>query len=852
MSINDDNKSAGSDGFSREGKAQFFTRIWNSTSHLMCLGKMFYDADGAPVDYIILDVNPAFEKARGLARDQAVNKRILELLPDCDPKWIEKCGEAVSSGKTRISVEYDSELDRWYEVQIFPLDSGEQLITIAWDITERKALEADLQAARDKAEQESRKFQTILETSASAVVVVEASGRLSYVNRRGIELYGIDYTGYDIKHHRTELQARKFDGTPYPSEEMPLSHSMLSGKTVRDCEMIIQRSDGLQIPVLVSSSPILDEHGQITSAVVSFDNAAERLEADERIRIENALTKCINRILHEGLFCQTEEELGMTCLNAALELTGSPIGFIGEINPNGNMDDIAVSQTGWYASGMKGSGRSILPKDLPVHGLYGRVLKDGCAFFTNDPGRHPDNIDLPEGHPTMASFIGVPLFENGQIIGLISLGNKQFGYSDSDLRILEKLTPSIVQVLMRKRAEKEREQLLSQVVEERERALDLVEKLSQADQNKNAFINMLSHELRNPLASIMMSLDLLDAVPDKVPSDEKMALMALGIAKRQGKQLTRLVDDLLDVTRITQNKVALKKEKAELNEIIKKAILDYQLQFSENIVRLEVKLTAPIYLEADPSRLTQVIGNLLHNAAKFTSSQDLVTVTVSQDTQTSEAVITVQDTGRGIAPECLKNMFEPFVQADKTLDRSNGGLGLGLAIVKGMVELHGGNVEAFSEGIDKGAKFIIRLPLPKGNIGEPERSEELDLISNESLSILMIEDNKDLARVMCELIAFIGHKAEAAHNGIEGIAKARELRPDVVICDIGLPGMSGYEVAQMICKDTEFKDTFLIALSGYAQPEDVKRSKEAGFDRHLGKPVSFETLQQVLSAVKGG
>jgi len=266
---------------------------------------------------------------------------------------------------------------------------------------------------------------------------------------------------------------------------------------------------------------------------------------------------------------------------------------------------------------------------------------------------------------------------------------------------------------------------------------------------------------------------------------------------------------------------------------------------------LEVKLTSPLYLEADPFRLTQVIGNLLHNAAKFTRrSSDLVTVTVTQDTHTSEAVITVQDTGRGIAPDCLKKMFEPFVQVDKTLDRSHGGLGLGLAIVKGMVELHDGTVEAFSEGINKGAKFTIRLPLPKENIGGQEDCRKLDMMENEALTILMIEDNKDLARVMCELIAFIGHKAEAAHNGIEGIARARELRPDVVICDIGLPGMSGYEVAKLIRKDTEFKDTFLIALSGYAQPEDVKRSKEAGFDRHLGKPVSIETLQQVLSAVK--
>lgn len=222
---------------------------------------------------------------------------------------------------------------------------------------------------------------------------------------------------------------------------------------------------------------------------------------------------------------------------------------------------------------------------------------------------------------------------------------------------------------------------------------------------------MLSHELRNPLASIMMGLELLE----KAPSGGKQSSMALGVAKRQGKQLTSLVDDLLDVTRITQGKVALKKETVEINDLIDKAVQDYRSQFIDKNVKLEVQLTTPLYIEADPSRITQVIGNLLHNASKFTSSNDSVTVSVSHETISSEVLITVLDTGRGIASNNLENLFEPFMQVDKTLDRSLGGLGLGLAIVKGMVELHGGRVEAFSEGIGKGAKFTIRLPLPSSS-----------------------------------------------------------------------------------------------------------------------------------------
>lgn len=248
------------------------------------------------------------------------------------------------------------------------------------------------------------------------------------------------------------------------------------------------------------------------------------------------------------------------------------------------------------------------------------------------------------------------------------------------------------------------------------KARALVAELENVDRNKNTFISMLSHELRNPLASIMMSLDLLD----KVPAGGYQATMALEVAKRQGKQLAHLVDDLLDVTRITKNKIELKKENIDINEIIKKAVQDYQSQFSKNRIRLVVKLISPLYLEADSYRLTQAIGNLLHNAAKFTSNDGEVIVTVSEDTNTTDVVITVQDTGRGIAPEALDNLFEPFMQVDKSLDRSLGGLGLGLPIVKGMVELHGGRVEGFSEGIGKGAKFIIHLPLPEKYIGEQE------------------------------------------------------------------------------------------------------------------------------------
>jgi len=378
--------------------------------------------------------------------------------------------------------------------------------------------------------------------------------------------------------------------------------------------------------------------------------------------------------------------------------------------------------------------------------------------------------------------------------------------------------------------------------EEKARALVMV--LKKADQNKNVFLNMLSHELRNPLASIIMSLTLLDRVP---PAGEQ-ARKAREIAMRQGEQLTRLVDDLLDVTRITQNKIILKKENIELNQLVQKALEDYQEQFAEKEVALERKIGSdPIYLEADRARLIQVIGNLLHNAVKFTEKGDKTLVTVSMDQKTQEAVVTIMDTGLGIKTELLSDLFEPFIQIDSSLVRTQGGLGLGLAIVKGMVELHGGNVTGHSKGLGSGTKFTIRLPVISSDKEKQEDKRKGKTAC--SFKILVIDDIPDIAEILSSLLSYFGHKVLIAFSGHEGLAQAKEFMPDVVICDIGLPGMNGYEVAKSLRNDQELKDTFLIALSGFAQPENLEQSREAGFDRHLAKPVSLDTLEQVLAEI---
>jgi CheY-like chemotaxis protein len=250
-------------------------------------------------------------------------------------------------------------------------------------------------------------------------------------------------------------------------------------------------------------------------------------------------------------------------------------------------------------------------------------------------------------------------------------------------------------------------------------------------------------------------------------------------------------------------------------------------------------------VNGDWNRLAQVVGNLLTNAGKFTAAGGSVTVSVGSDPATGKAFIRVADTGVGIAPETLSRLFEPFVQADTTLDRSKGGLGLGLALIKGLVDLHGGTVEGRSAGLGHGAEFTVLLPL---DVNEPAAATGSSAAhARARCRVLVIEDSVDAANSMRELLELEGQEVAVACEGREGVAKARELRPDLVLCDLGLPGMSGYEVAGALRAESSLVGTLLVAVSGYALPEDVDRAAAAGFDRHLAKPASLGQLATLLA-----
>jgi PAS domain S-box-containing protein len=369
----------------------------------------------------------------------------------------------------------------------------------------------------------------------------------------------------------------------------------------------------------------------------------------------------------------------------------------------------------------------------------------------------------------------------------------------------------------------------------------LVDELREADERKSAFIAMLSHELRNPLAAIRTNLYVLEhATPGNEP-----AVRATKVIDRQIGHLVGMVDGLLDVTRITQNKIQLRRERIDVNALVRETIEDNRPHLERGGVTFSAPpVDRPLYVDADGARIAQVVTNLLTNAAKFTPPGGKVRVSIGQS-EGRWAVLKVSDSGSGIESSLLPHLFQPFMQGDRSLERTAGGLGLGLALVKGLVELHGGDVTASSGGPGQGAEFVVRLPLEQATLGDDAGGVTE---APGKKRVLVIEDDIELAEGLQAALQIDNHDVEIARSGRSGLEKARAFKPDAVLCDIGLPGMDGYAVARAFRADEALRVTFLVALSGYAQAEDVAKARAAGFDRHLAKPASLDKIHGVIAA----
>jgi CheY-like chemotaxis protein len=368
--------------------------------------------------------------------------------------------------------------------------------------------------------------------------------------------------------------------------------------------------------------------------------------------------------------------------------------------------------------------------------------------------------------------------------------------------------------------------------------------LEEADRRKDEFLATLSHELRNPLAPICNSLELMKRAGDKAPLREQSRLTI----ERQLAQLVRLVDDLLDVSRITSNRLELRKERVELARVVESAIETSRPLIDAMGHKLTVDLPLqPVHLHADVTRLAQVLANLLNNAAKYMDRGGKISL--SAGLEKNSLVVRIRDTGIGISEDVLPRIFDMFTQADASLQRSQGGLGIGLTLAKRLVEMHGGAISARSAGVGQGSEFTVRLPtIEDAPMDHATAGVSDDVSAGRGRRVLIVDDNRDTAKSMEALLRLSGHIVQSAHDGGEAIAAAAAFQPEVILLDIGLPVMDGYEVARRIRREPWGEKTVLVAVTGWGQDADRARSRDAGFNHHLVKPADIASVTTLLAA----
>jgi signal transduction histidine kinase len=485
------------------------------------------------------------------------------------------------------------------------------------------------------------------------------------------------------------------------------------------------------------------------------------------------------------------------------------------------------------------------PRD---NGPCGTVLDRNITLLFSNAHRY--YTQFAGVHPLLVEGLLVPFHVGGRAVGTVWViaHDETRKFDAEDQRLLESLATFAATAYQNRlsiTAQAKANQDLQGEIAQRQRAQ---EAMREADRHKSEFLAMLAHELRNPLAPIRNAVEILRR-PD---GDTQKLKPAIEMMQRQVGQMVRLVDDLLDVSRISRGKIELRMEHVELAPVVNHAVealrplcdsMDHEL-----IVMLPSK---PTYLNADPARLAQVVGNLLNNACKFTERGGRIRLIIERESK--QAVIRVEDTGIGMTAEQLLRIFEMFTQVDASLERSRDGLGIGLTLVKELVEMHGGTVEARSAGIGHGSEFVVRLPVLSEPLPSmPREPSGVKPVATLQRHILVVDDNRDAANSLAILLKLSGHEVRTVHDGLEAVKAASEFQPDVILLDIGLPKLHGYEVARQIREQQRDKSLILVALTGWAQEEDRLRSKEAGFDAHMVKPVDLATLSNLLIELDAG
>ena len=622
------------------------------------------------------------------------------------------------------------------------------------------------------------------------------------------------------------------------AEEDSILDQLRRGQRVDHFETVRVAKDGTRLDVSLTISPVRDPTGAIVGASKILRDITARKRSEKRLREEIQVRELLGDAARFVVSAQLDlERVVQGITDIAREITGAAFGaFFYNV-----LDERGESYRLYTISGvpLEAFSRFPQPRNTAVFGpTFRGEASVRSADITADPryGHNPPYRGMPEGHLPVRSYLAVPVkAASGEVLGGLFFGHPEPGvFTERAEQLVIAVAAQAAVAVESARAH----QALKQEIDQRKQA---EQALNRANRQKDEFLAMLAHELRNPLAPIRNATELLS----HMLANDSNAQSALRMIDRQGAQLSRLVDDLLDVSRVTTGKIQLECKILDLATVITQALETVETQVREK--RHRVSVTAfyePLYVEGDFARLVQCVSNILANATKYTEPGGEIWVRTRGDRDS--AFIEISDTGAGIPPELLPQVFDLFVQSDRTLDRAQGGLGVGLAVVKRLIEMHNGEVTARSEGLWRGSTFEIRLP----RVASPAPVAAVEeRFKPESRRVLIVDDNADAADSLALLLKFEGHEAHVVYSGEEALASMASFKPDVALLDIGLPGMNGYELARQIRKMPQLERLRLIALTGYGQVEDQQRAYAAGFDSHLVKPVTLSALEHAISGV---
>jgi PAS domain S-box-containing protein len=775
-------------------------------------------------DGTVAFASPGLARCCGRSAEELIGRPFVSLVDARDAQQLQDdlgalrpANPATVSEARLIAADGSTCLVRWTHLALF--DAKDRLVaihTFGQDATSKR-----------KSEEDSARLAAIVAGAEDAIVSKTLDGTITSWNPAAEAMFG--YTAAEAIGQSIALiipQERLH-------EETEILARVRRGERTEHFETERRRKDGRPVMVSVNVSPVHNASGQIIGASKIARDITEQRRSLRKLEASVASLEALYKLADRVGRARDQREVCEAAIEAILSGLGTSRASLLLFDDAGVMRFVAWrGLSDRYRQAMEG------------HSPWKRDSQNPAAIVVADVLADPTMNDLREEitREGIRALAFIPLVFQDQLLGKFMVYfDEPRPLSVEELRLAETIGRHVGFGLARVAARTAAIEALEGERAARAEAVAARAEAEQVSRAKDEFLAMLAHELRNPMGVIVHAVAILEAQTSPA-SDWSPTIAMIG---RQAAHLARLIDDLLDVARISSGRIALAAQTIDLKPVVAQALEAQRVRVDAKAQHLEVTLPAsPVLVVGDPVRLQQVVGNLVNNASKYTPSGGFLWVDL--DSQAGEAVLRVRDNGTGIPADRLDSIFELFVQANATLARTEGGLGVGLTLVRRVVELHHGRVEGHSEGLGKGAEFTVRLPLAPSSAESATPTTALPSLA--SKRILIVEDGEDSRVALACLLRLDGHEVYEAADGRTGLALAEERHPEIVIVDIGLPDVDGYEVGRAL--RTAFgAGVHLLALTGYGQPADREEALKAGFDAHLVKPVAPDTLLETLTAV---